>query len=191
MRRVETVPVYEPPANASEPTNVVAGLSILIVDSAMDELLVTMTRLSKAGFRVTVAETFFQAKPLLSTQPPSVLLAGVRLGAYNGLHLVLRGKAINPQMAALVTSPLPDTVLQAEAEAMGATFVVTPVTAQDLVAAVLKTYFNPDPAHAPIRPPYERRVGERRSLRVVSSDDERRSTDRRRVLPWLVTGIAG
>jgi two-component system, response regulator RegA len=163
------------------------GCSVLIVEPSLDELLVLMSRLTTRGFRVTVAETFAQAKPLLLSQPPSVLMTALRLGAYNGLHLVLRAKTIRPEIAALVTCRADDIVLRADAEAMGATFIVTPIAEKDLIAAVLQTISRGQAATPPIRPPFERRLGERRAA-VESFDDERRSTDRRRVLPWMTEG---
>jgi DNA-binding response OmpR family regulator len=163
------------------------GCSVLVVEPSLDELLVVLSRLTTRGFRVTVAETFAQAKPLLLSQPPSVLVTALRLGAYNGLHLVLRGKAVRPDMAALVTSTVDDVVLRADAEGMGATFIVTPVSEHDLIAAVLQTVFRRDGSLEPIRPPFERRLGERR-VQSGSYSDERRTADRRRVLPWMSTG---
>jgi DNA-binding NtrC family response regulator len=186
MRRSESPFVHHltPRPAAPEATS---RLSVLVVEPCLNETLLVMTRLTTAGFDVTVAETFVQAKPLLSAQPPAVLLTAVRLGAHNGLHLVLRGKSTRPEMAALVTAPHDDVVLRADAEAMGATFLVTPLGERDLIAAVLQTFFRRDHASGPIRPPFERRVGERR-LSGTSSDHERRSSDRRKVLPWLATG---
>jgi DNA-binding NtrC family response regulator len=158
--------------------------SVLVVEPSLDELLVVMSRLATAGFRVTVAESFAQARPFLAAQPPALLITALRLGAYNGLHLVLRGKAIDPRMKAIVTTNVADMVLQADAETMGATFVVTPIGEREMLGAVLQTVFRPDGA-PPIRPPFERRARERRAaLTLVASD--RRVSDRRRSLPWLV-----
>jgi DNA-binding NtrC family response regulator len=155
-----------------------------VVEPSLDELLVVMSRLATAGFHVTVAESFAQARPFLAAQPPALLITALRLGAYNGLHLVLRGKAIDPRMKAIVTTSHADVVLQADAEAMGATFVVTPVGERDWLGAVLQTVYRVE-GSPPIRPPFERRVRERRaSLMLVPAD--RRIGDRRRSLPWLV-----
>ena len=158
-------------------------MSVLIVEPVLDELLRLMSTLTGVGFEVTAAETFAEAKPLLHTQPPSLLFTAVRLGVYNGLHLVLRGKSLRPEMAAVVTSPTADPVLQADAEAMGATFIVNPLPASDCIAAVLQTLFRVDQSGGPIRPPYERR----RQNGVASAvpGTPARGVERRRHLPWL------
>jgi DNA-binding NtrC family response regulator len=163
------------------------ALSILVVEPALDELVRTVAALTQAGFHVTAAEGFPQAKHLLTPQAPAVLLTSLRLGCYNGLHLVVRGKAVQPKMAAIVTSSQADAVLQVEAEALGATFVVRPVTTDQLIASILKTYFRRNGDVEPIRPPFERRVSQRRALQPVEPISvDRRGSDRRRPLPWLV-----
>jgi DNA-binding NtrC family response regulator len=170
------------------PTDVVTtnALSVVVVEPALNQLLATVSTLSAAGFHVTAAEGFAQAKPLLSSGP-AVLLTAARLGMYNGLHLVVRGKAIQPGMAALVTSPVADSILQSDAEALGATFVQTPIANRELIASILQTYFRSASDRRPVRPPFERRTHERRtSIRAVDPNVERRAQDRRRVLPWLV-----
>jgi DNA-binding response OmpR family regulator len=160
------------------------SLSVLVVEPSLEALLVVTTTLTAAGFRVTAAESFAQAKPILASQPPAILVTAVRLGAYNGLHLVLRAKTARQEIAALVLSSENDPVLRTDAEAMGATFVVTPVPEKDLIAAVLQTLFRADASAAPIRPPFERRLGERRTGESRSAqeslEDERRSAERRR-----------
>ena len=168
------------------------ALAILVVEPALDELVRTVAALTGAGFHVTAAEGFAQAKHLLSPRAPAVLLTSLRLGCYNGLHLVVRGKAMQSQMAAIVTSSEADVVLQSDAEALGATFVVKPITTDQLIASILKTYFRRQDDDAPIRPPFERRMGQRRGLQPSdSSSSDRRGPDRRRPLPWLVPRTPG
>ena len=165
-------------------------VTVLVVEPALDDLLPLVATLSAAEFQVTTAETFERAKELLVSDPPSMLLTTLRLGLFNGLHLVLRGKATTPDMAAIVTSPAPDRALQAEAEAMGAAFMVKPISSQELMAAVLRTLFARDPAAGPPRAPFERRQRERRSAeRAV--DVERRRKERRRELSSLIRGTDG
>jgi DNA-binding NtrC family response regulator len=177
--------VVNTPAHMTDDT-----LSVLIVEPALEELLQITSRLTSAGFRVTAAESFAQAKPLLDSQPPSILVTAVRLEAYNGLHLVLRAKAVRPSIAAVVTSATEDPVLRADAEAMGATFIVTPVDEKDLVAAIFQTLFRRDET-APIRPPYERRVRDRRATVELFDEDDRRSAERRRERPWNAADAFG
>jgi DNA-binding NtrC family response regulator len=156
--------------------------SILIVEPSLDDLLQSVLMMSRMGLHVTAAATFAQAKQLLNTSPPSVLFTALRLGIYNGLHLVLHGKSSRPSLAALVAAPVADPVLQADAEAMGATFLVKPFSERELIGALMQTLFRRDAESQPIRPPYERRQSQRRESELPVSPD-RRASDRRRV-PW-------
>ena len=184
QRLQDSASFFRPSMTASDfaVSEVLDTLPVLVVEPSLDELLPLVGTLTAAGFQVTAAGTFSQARELLSSQPPSILVTTLRLGLYNGLHLVLRGKLTKPDMAALVTSPVADPVLQADAEAMGATFMLKPVTEQDLIAAALRTLYSSDPSVAPLRPPFERRVRERRACEVPSDPGRRVAERRRRML---------
>lgn len=162
-----------------------AALTMLVVEPKLDELLATVSMLSLAGFRVTAVESFTKAKPLLGARSPAILLTSLRLGSYNGLHLVVRGRSLQPSMAAIVTSAAPDTGAQHEAENLGATFVVKPIPPNQLIASILKTYYRAPNDTTPIRPPYDRRQHQRRAA-LAPVDADRRQSDRRRLLPWLL-----
>jgi DNA-binding NtrC family response regulator len=161
--------------------------SVLLVEPSLDELLPVVATLTAAGFHVTAAGNFAQARALLDTHLPSMLVTAVRLGLYNGLHLVIRGMAVKPDLAAIVTSEMADPVLHSYAESMGATFMVKPIPAKDLIAAALRTIFARDTSSGAIRPPYERRVHERRRSEH-SHGSERRVAERRREPLSLVKG---
>ena len=76
---------------------------ILVVnaDSAAQQALAEL--LTLAGYHTIAVSTFEEAKYVLNEARPDLLVAQVRLGAFNGLHLVLRGRAESPEMAAIVT----------------------------------------------------------------------------------------
>lgn len=157
-----------------------SNTALLVEPSASDAIRVTLV-LSELGFQVTVSDSFQQAKTQL-TPPPALLITELRLGAYNGLHLVLRGKSIHPQLAALVTSHVEDPLLWTEAERLGATFVPKSVSPQEFRAAVLRTLFRSVEGHAePIRRPFERRTSERRKASDGYQPDRRVSERRRNV----------
>jgi DNA-binding response OmpR family regulator len=154
--------------------------SLVAVEPALGALLSIVEVLSKTGFHVTAAESFVQAKPLLRTHSPRILITAARLGMYHGLHLVLHGKSLQPSLAALVTSDTPDVVLQREVEELGATFVLKPIATSHLVAAILQTIYRRD-VDRPIRPPFERRSADRRGLPTPCAQ-ERRGNERRRLV---------
>jgi DNA-binding NtrC family response regulator len=165
-----------------------APIPVLVVEPTVDDLFPLVSALTEAGFQVTATGTFLHARTLLDARPPALLITAVRLGLYNGLHLVLRGTAVKPDLAAVVTSTVADPVLQREAEALGATFVVTPVEQKDLLAAALRTLFRGDRAEGAIRTPFERRVLERRT-HVEFRVSDRRVAQRRRALSSPLPGI--
>jgi DNA-binding NtrC family response regulator len=95
--------------------------------------------LSAAGYRVVTSASFDDGKALLdATDPPALLIVSVRLGAYNGLHLVIRGRLDRPSMAAILTSDMHDPVLAAEAARYGAGYVGGAVDRDALLTLALQ-----------------------------------------------------
>jgi DNA-binding response OmpR family regulator len=168
-------------------SNVMASASALIVDPALSDALFSVGVLSDLGFHVTVAENFHEALERLRV-PPTLLMADIRLGEFNGLHLVLRGKAAKRDLAAIVTSAVADSVLQSEAEQLGATFVQKPTSTEELRAAVCRTLLRT--GSEPIRPPFERRQADRRDAPHPFSHPERRVGARRRDVLLLIQQTA-
>lgn len=110
---------------------------ILIVEpDPRRELQTAALLFESAGFRVVSAGSFDEAKQLLKSDPPDVLVTELKLGPYNGLHLVVRSRADHPHMAAFVTSHFADTALAAEAARQNAAFLVRPFGDLDLLKAV-------------------------------------------------------
>ena len=158
----------------------------LVVEPNPSDIEVIASTLRSAGFTVTVTDNFKDAKALLDEAPPGVLVTEIRLGAYNGLQLAYRGKSAKPTMTIVLTSGYPDPVLQRDAERIGATFVLKPVTAREFIAAIYRSALRqpkPDGTFEPVRPPFERREADRRGESSIKQflDVERRRTERRRV----------
>ena len=99
---------------------------VLVVDdsSARSEIVKT---LRGGGYRVTSAGTFEQATNIIAITTPDALITELRLGAFNGLHLVIRSRARNPDTVAIIHTAFPDPVLEAEARRLGAEFLARPV----------------------------------------------------------------
>jgi hypothetical protein len=96
---------------------------------------------------------------------------------------VLRAHAERPDVASVVTCPVLDPVLLAEADAMKATYVVTPASPGELLAAVRRTLHGAHDHAEPLRPPFDRRGYQRREARSspFSGAERRAQADRRRV----------
>jgi DNA-binding NtrC family response regulator len=110
--------------------------SVVVVDGNALDRTNTVALLEAAGYRVRAARSFDEAKALLAEEPPDILITDLRLGQYNGLHLVLRTRSNHPEMAALVTSRVADPVLEAEAHRQRAHFILVPLTPPQLLQAV-------------------------------------------------------
>jgi DNA-binding response OmpR family regulator len=67
---------------------------------------------------------------------PDVVVADVRLGEYNGLQLAVQARALDPVPAIIVTSGFDDPVLKAEAERLGATFLMKPLEPAKLLELI-------------------------------------------------------
>jgi DNA-binding response OmpR family regulator len=166
-----------------------APLSALVVEPDASHRGLAMATLASAGFLVSSADGFHAARQQLTLQPPAVLVAGVKLGEYNGLHLVLRAKASNPRVAAVVIAEDTEHGFDRDARDVGATLVGFPVSERELLAAVFRTLFkDQSKAGDPIQSPFERRLAERRNAAVVYAPD-RRESDRRRPLEVLIQSI--
>ena len=100
--------------------------TILVVSADGTGLAPTLRLLAGAGYDASGATTFEDATRLLATTSPDLLIADERLGAFNGLHLVLRGRAGHPDMRAIVTTSVKDPCVEAEATRMNARCFVKP-----------------------------------------------------------------
>ncbi len=158
--------------------------AVLVVEPALPHLLSILSALSFMRLDVRVAETFKDARASIVLHQPSLLLTDVRLQDYNGLHLLLRGRATWPALPAIVAAETPDPMLQDDAEKLGATFLLMPAPREEIAAAVYRTLFRPvvpGVTPEPIRPPFERRGAERRvKAGGAPAVPERRSGNRRR-----------
>jgi DNA-binding NtrC family response regulator len=89
-----------------------------------------------AGFSVVPASSFAEAHRLIAFVRPDVLVTDIRLGEYNGLQLVVQAGTLGPAPSVIVTSGFEDPVLVAEAERLGAIFLLKPVQPSRLVALI-------------------------------------------------------
>ena len=162
-----------------------APINALIADPAAESRTFAASTLAAAGFRVAVADCFESAQRLAETRRPSLVLADVRLGQYNGLHLILSVRFNYPHVAGVLTYDIPDPTLAAEAMRSGVTFVAKPVGPQELLAAVFRTLWRPANDRTPVTSPFERRSSAQRQHALPVAID-RRGGDRRRDLTPLM-----
>jgi DNA-binding NtrC family response regulator len=107
---------------------------ILVVDDDLSLLDALQRALSDdPHHEVTACSTFEEARRRLREQRFDVMIADVRLGAFNGLQLVVLARDVNHATQVIVFSGYDDPVLRAEAEHLGAIYLVKPVMAGTLL----------------------------------------------------------
>ena len=121
----------------------------VVVDGNTSDRVTTVMLLEAAGYQVRSARSFDEAKTLLAAERPHILITDLRLGQYNGLHLVLRSRSEYPDLAAVVTSRIADPVLEAEAHRQRAHFILRPLTGPQLLTAITASLKDALAASAP------------------------------------------
>lgn len=95
---------------------------VFVVSSDAATLRRTEALLAEQGNLVSVAASFPAARDLLRAARPDLLIADLRLEAFNGLHLAVFGRAQFPQLQVIITNPEPSEPFKAEAAKLGAVF---------------------------------------------------------------------
>jgi len=67
---------------------------------------------------------------------PDLLITDVRLGVYNGLQLLMRGRMVNPRLQAIVITGYADQIVRREAVYLQAEHLEKPVDADRLLQVV-------------------------------------------------------
>jgi FixJ family two-component response regulator len=106
---------------------------VMIVDDDVELLNAVVALVTSWGLSVLSFDKFEAARAkLLGGVDADALLVDVRIGAFNGLHLVHLARKLNPTMTVVAMTGFDDPVLRAEAERAGASFLVKPVPPQEL-----------------------------------------------------------
>ena len=113
-----------------------AGKHALIVDDDRAVLRLIEQWLIGAGYSVVACDRFETAKQYLAHTMPDILLTDVRLGAFNGLQLVILAKDRGPHTIALVMSAFDDSLLHKEAVKRGARYLAKPFTRDQVLVAL-------------------------------------------------------
>ena len=100
-----------------------------------------ITWLGEAGFELTIVTTFEAAKAQLAMRP-ALVIADVKLGAYNGLQVAARARLLG--IASIVIGP-PDVVLVRDANDLGAAYLESEVAESPLVAMTRRLVADHEP----------------------------------------------
>lgn len=107
---------------------------VLVVDDERMSREVVVAQLTSASHHVEACGTFEAARDLLLARPFDAVVTDLRLGAFNGLHLVALAQDANPAARVIVYTGFDDPVLRKEAARLGASYLVKPVEGQHLHA---------------------------------------------------------
>jgi len=115
---------------------------ILVVDDDVQMLTLLSEVLRGTGYIVRGASTFEEGRRILDAATPDLLITDVRLGAYNGLELVLRARDRAANMPAIVLTGFTDSVIHAEAERFDALYLEKSTDLNQLAAIVSEMLLN-------------------------------------------------
>jgi DNA-binding response OmpR family regulator len=88
---------------------------IVVVSPDGERLSTLIDELLGAGYMASGASTFAEGKQLVQTESPDLVIADERLGPFNGLHLIVMGRAQHPAMKAIITSRARNAALENDA----------------------------------------------------------------------------
>ena len=108
--------------------------TVLVVDPNVHSLAAKTRALSDAGYLVTSARSFDAAFRRLRFVVPDLLVTDLRLGANNGVHLVILGHTLDDAMRAIVTDVRDDPGVASDALANGAVYIARPAGDRELLA---------------------------------------------------------
>jgi DNA-binding response OmpR family regulator len=91
--------------------------------------------LTGAGYQTRAVSTFEEGLRALRTDTPDLLIADVRLGAFNGLQLLVSSPRSVP---AIIITGFADPVLESDARQHGADYVLKPVTPAVLLELIAR-----------------------------------------------------
>lgn len=97
-----------------------------------------MGLLKDSGHEVAFAPGFEPAIRKLDQFSPDLLITDVRLGGFNGLHLVIRSQSTRPKMRSILLDRVHDPVVAQDAERHGATYLGGPLSLSAISAQIVK-----------------------------------------------------
>jgi FixJ family two-component response regulator len=129
-----------------------------------------MSLLRGSAYDVAFVVGFEAAVKRLDRTSPDVLISEVRLGQFNGLHLVIRSQTAHPNLRSILTDRVHDPVIEFDAKRHGAIYLAEPITPVQLLETVTRQLADGNPQRRwPRKQPIAGLVAQiaRRSARVV------------------------
>lgn len=99
---------------------------IILVNGDAEALRRVSSLLTDRGYSVAAVRSFGDAKALLASSSPDLLIVDVRLAEYNGLQLAIFSRDDHPELPVIVTNFADDKIAEVDAIRYGATFIADP-----------------------------------------------------------------
>jgi len=110
---------------------------VVLVHTNPDVLHRAEALLYGAGYAVVSASSFQAARKALDCVEPDLLIADIRLDAFNGLHLAILSRIERPGTPVIITHVCADSILECEAKRCeAAAFVVDPLANPEFLPSV-------------------------------------------------------
>ena len=109
---------------------------VLLLDDDENALTGITEMLTVAGYDVTPASAYEEAKKLLQESTYDLLVTDVRLRGYNGLHLVKKVREEAPETGVIIMTGYDEPLMQLEAGRYSAEFIKKPIKSKEFFEAV-------------------------------------------------------
>ena len=129
----------------------IASPVAIVVDADLTELRRTEQALERVGFVVMGAGSFAQAKALLVSITPEVVIADIKLEAFNGLHLAALCAVWRPATPFIATHNVSDPVLEEDARRLNASYVVKTTGREELTRTAVELLQSSRQGHEAVR----------------------------------------
>jgi len=146
-------------------------VDVLVVEPERRQRGKTAFWLRAAGYRVDVADSFALARDKIDTSVPTCLITSVKLGVYNGLHLIARTRCSHSLVAFVLMHDVSDPVLESEARSHDAEFLVVPCHQDELLDAVRQSVLTA--RKSPDKRISQRKVGPEEEFQIAMEVRER------------------
>jgi DNA-binding response OmpR family regulator len=109
---------------------------IILVHKEPRVLRHTEALLSREGCLVAALSSLDEARHLLDSVMPDLLIGNVEPGTYDSVQLAMRNYHYNPQVPVIITSSRRDFLVEEEAKRYGTPYIVAPLENPDFLIAV-------------------------------------------------------
>jgi len=124
---------------------------IVVVNADPRALRHTEATLSDQGYLVAAVPSVVEARKVIDSASPDLVIADLRLGAENGLELAIRTRLDHPHVPVIITHSGEDVAAEADAKLYGATFIPEPLANPRFLPRVQSALEQRRSAQMPIR----------------------------------------